>query len=399
MKRLLIVARNTVAIIAKCARMIVMPETLIDRVRRVLEESGLTQTDFAAKIGIDAPKLTKSLNGKRRFSSYELASVAELGGQSVDWLLKGPAKSRVFAHRALESSVAGGDEVGRQKIDLIDERVRGLNFIGRPLPLPALPATNRSRGKVAQGASAAASYLKAIGVPVRDLSTAALIDRIEAVFGINVVIADLPEGCDGLAFANDSVRAIVLATTPNAPYRQRFTLAHELGHIAFSDAADEPIEEELWARKDDTEMRANAFAANFLAPADEIREVIGTRSVQEAFDDLVLDFQISPESMGWRLVNEKLATMDERTALAGSSARVAAMRAGRGAEHAERIEFASQERPPLRLVEAYLAAYADGETTLAPAASLLGWSLARTEASFGDAATTADEFPGLGKGR
>ncbi|WP_434316196.1 helix-turn-helix domain-containing protein [Leifsonia sp. P73] len=362
-----------------------MPESLSDRVRQVVQQSGLSQAQFADQIGIDGPKLTKSLSGQRRFTSFELASIAEQAGETVDWLITGRSRGRVFAHRAVMNTAAG-DEIGRQKIDLIEDRVAGLRFMGRPLDFPALPVPVRSGRKIDQGAKTAIRYAEALGVGVAGLSTPALIDHLESRFGINVVVAQLPDGCDGLSFASDGLRVIVLATSDTSPHRQRFTLAHELGHIAFDDAFDSVISERMWESRELEELRANAFAASFLAPAAEVRAAIGGQPARNVFDSLVLDFQVSPESMAWRLFNEGIINADEQRVLATPSSRTVAMRAGRPAEYAERIELASQERPPLRLVGAYLAAYADGETTLKPAASLLGWSIERAEASFGDAA-------------
>jgi Zn-dependent peptidase ImmA (M78 family) len=367
-----------------------MPETLIDRVRQVIHSSGKTKTDFAEMVDLDGPKLAKSLSEQRRFSSYELAAIAQVGGVTVDWLLSGSARSLVFAHRAAQESVDEADEIGRQVIDLVDDRIGGLSFLGRPFDVPDLPRPVTTGLMIDQGKKTAQEYVSALGHSIRSLTTVGLIDRIEATFGINVIVADLPSHCDGLSYSRDGVRAIVIATTSVSPYRQRFTLAHELGHIAFGDAYGEVVEEKLYVRKDHEELRVNSFAANLLSPGGELRDVLGARTPSEIFDELVLDFQVSPESMAWRLHNEGLIDKAQLDNLRSLTAKSIAMRAGRAAEHVERVDQASQERPPVRLVAAYLDAYADGRTTLGPAASLLGWSLERAEATYGET-SRADE--------
>ena len=60
-----------------------------DRVREVIRFSGLTQVAFAKHIGIDGPKLSKSLVGIRRWHVEDLLAVAGLGETTVDWLLTG----------------------------------------------------------------------------------------------------------------------------------------------------------------------------------------------------------------------------------------------------------------------------------------------------------------------
>lgn len=54
---------------------------------RALKESSITQHEAAGACGISDDKFSKSLHGKRRFSSFELASIAELTMSRVDDLL------------------------------------------------------------------------------------------------------------------------------------------------------------------------------------------------------------------------------------------------------------------------------------------------------------------------
>lgn len=65
-----------------------MDETA-QRVRRIIDAAGQTHRDFAARIGLEPTKLSKSLKGHRRFTPGELAAVAAAGGVSVDWLVHG----------------------------------------------------------------------------------------------------------------------------------------------------------------------------------------------------------------------------------------------------------------------------------------------------------------------
>lgn len=356
-----------------------MSDSLVERVRSVIRGSQLTQSQFADAINLDPTKLTKSLKGRRRFSSLELARIAEVSGRSVDWFLTGYAPERVFAHRALQEAADIGDEVGRERIDLVVDRVIGLEVLGRKLDVPALPRAATGTFNIGRASTTAERYLERFVEPTWLLPTGELINRVEAVFGVNVIVMDLPHGCDGMAYVQGDARVIVLATSSNAPARQRFTLAHELGHIAFGDA-DQPIEERLWADKGRSdELRANTFAANFLAPGTAIREFIGNRTPEEAFDDLVGTFQLAPDTMAYRLLNEDLIDKATQERLGSSSAKQVAFRSGRAAQHSEQVELAGRTRPPRRLVGAYLEAYQAGETTLKPAATLLGWTLEHAE--------------------
>ncbi|MBN9742616.1 MULTISPECIES: TetR/AcrR family transcriptional regulator [unclassified Amycolatopsis] len=68
-----------------------MDETdqLRERVRQLIQSMPVPQREFAAAIGLDQTKLSKALNGTRRFSPHELVRVAEYSGVTVNWLLNG----------------------------------------------------------------------------------------------------------------------------------------------------------------------------------------------------------------------------------------------------------------------------------------------------------------------
>ncbi len=68
-----------------------MDETaeLRERVRGLVRAMPGVQREFAAAIGLDETKLSKALNGTRRFSPHELVRVAEYCGVTVNWLLNG----------------------------------------------------------------------------------------------------------------------------------------------------------------------------------------------------------------------------------------------------------------------------------------------------------------------
>lgn len=80
--------------------------TVVDRVRELLLQSGLTQHEFAARIGLDDSKLSKSFAGIRRFSSTDLAYVAERFEVTVDWLVTGQSTPIALAARTAGGSAA-----------------------------------------------------------------------------------------------------------------------------------------------------------------------------------------------------------------------------------------------------------------------------------------------------
>lgn len=127
---------------------------------------------------------------------------------------------------------------------------------------------------------------------------------MEHTFGVDVAKVGLPEGIDGAAWQADGFRLVVIART-DVPTRQRFTLAHELGHILARDAQDLLTETHLspGRQKDLTEVRANVFAANLLMPRSETSSAVREGDLtDEQLTTLVVHFQVSPSALAARLV-------------------------------------------------------------------------------------------------
>ncbi|MGW1481224.1 TetR family transcriptional regulator C-terminal domain-containing protein [Streptomyces rubiginosohelvolus] len=67
------------------------------RVRQVIDAAGVSAREFARRIVIDPSKLSRSLNGTRRFTAAELARIADIGAVDVGWLLGSTANAAAGA--------------------------------------------------------------------------------------------------------------------------------------------------------------------------------------------------------------------------------------------------------------------------------------------------------------
>jgi len=65
-----------------------------ERVRASIRNSGMAQREIAQFMGLDETKLSKALNGARRFHPEELTSLADVTGVTVNWLLSGSDETR-----------------------------------------------------------------------------------------------------------------------------------------------------------------------------------------------------------------------------------------------------------------------------------------------------------------
>lgn len=75
------------------------------RVRQVIDATGVSAREFARRIVIDPSKLSRSLNGTRRFTAAELARIADIGGVDVGRLIGTAAGT---ADDATPGAAAGG---------------------------------------------------------------------------------------------------------------------------------------------------------------------------------------------------------------------------------------------------------------------------------------------------
>ena len=104
-------------------------------------------------------------------------------------------------------------------------------------------------------------------------------------------------------------KLIVLGTS-QIPARQRFTLAHELGHLLAGDDQGVHLDRDIYDKaqaKDPSEMRANSFASAFLMPEDILREAVGPRGLTEpGFAALACDLKVTPSALAFRLKDLRL---------------------------------------------------------------------------------------------
>jgi Zn-dependent peptidase ImmA (M78 family) len=100
----------------------------------------------------------------------------------------------------------------------------------------------------------------------------------------------------------------------HAVVRQRFTIAHELGHLLLHAQEDLHVDEGIWLRnerssraEDEREIEANQFAAELLMPTDLVKEAVAGRKLDLVNDDdetlieLAAKFDVSRQALSFRL--------------------------------------------------------------------------------------------------
>jgi transcriptional regulator with XRE-family HTH domain len=128
------------------------------------------------------------------------------------------------------------------------------------------------------------------------------VDQLARLCGVLVITGTMPDDLSGLVFEMDH-GAVIGVNAGHSENRQRFSIAHELGHHLLSHhdrfhidvtAGDPPGYD--WQ----SERAANEFAADLLMPRDMlILQFQHTSDTQ----DLARQFKVSELAMGYRLVN------------------------------------------------------------------------------------------------
>ncbi|MGV1007204.1 MAG: helix-turn-helix domain-containing protein [Dermatophilaceae bacterium] len=360
-------------------------EAAAERVRGLIAGSGRSQGEFASAIGLDASKLSKSLSGARRFSSLDLARIADVCQVSVDWLLTGQQPPVAMAARSASGSPRGTAVEQARRLAALREDLAYLGYRQPWRPLGESIGTGRWAEQGDRLARAALGRLQDIGARSAD---ADLPGVVESGFGADVAVLALGEGFDGLAVSTDGAKLIIVAPGV-VPARQRFTVAHELGHLLAGDDQGLHLDKDIYgpeSTKGPSEMRANAFAASFLMPADVLREAVPDTGIdREAFCALATRLAVSPSALAYRLAGLRLIDGMTQDALRRISAKEAAQVCGQGDVLAEATRRSAATRPPGLLARDALTAYTSGAATLRPYAEIVGIDVDSLRATLDDA--------------
>lgn len=134
--------------------------------------------------------------------------------------------------------------------------------------------------------------------------------------GISVLRGQMSPDMSG-ALYREQGRTAMAINGGHAPARQRFTIAHEIGHHLLHPGEDLHLDRVLAFRRsgvpgDRKEAEANEFAANLLMPEPFLRELVNEFELFTLPDPmnrialLASDFRVSQAAMTYRLINLRL---------------------------------------------------------------------------------------------
>lgn len=184
-------------------------------------------------------------------------------------------------------------------------------------------------------------------------------------------------GVSGAFYNHPRLGYCLLVNSDTTPGRQAFTLAHEFAHALFHYPSRGLIS---WkGMRDPREKFADVFAAHFLVPTKQLKELVedekrsGWPDPYEALQ-LASYFRVSYATLLYRLFEEKIIEEDTYEWLKGFSPSQMAFHLGMDPEEYSLPEHKTLhlERYPVSVIEQVKRAVDDGELTLSQAAGLLG---------------------------
>lgn len=348
-------------------------QVLAARVRAAIDRAGLKHGDLAESVGLSSSALSRALSGQRDFRSLELALIAEELDVSVESLTSETSTSvlPVSIAARVQPNASPAVERALERVATMTELADLLSSLGLPgkklkrYSIPAVSAAHK------QGEHLAINVRDTLGLGISDLppDIDSFSTYIEKVMGIDISLEPLPSGLDGVSTSKDNFRLALVSTRISAT-RQRWTLAHEIGHIVAEDSQSTLVDENVWSsRAAPTETRANAFAAEFLVPSATLTAEVGrdTELTEEVIGYLLGRFRVSLDALAFRLHNTGLVDYHGRDRIRAMSSRAVQLRAGRVAE----LQSRQDRRLPRRLVDNLVEAYVRGQVGVWPFAALL----------------------------
>lgn len=269
------------------------------RIKTAREQVGLSQADLSQKLDYNsAATISHFESGLRKISIEDLFRIAQVLQVPVEYFysVDGETKKQQVRFRAAEVRPSVRSEVSAFLSF-------AQNHSQKPIPLSSI-STDTTPWQ------AAGEVLKITEVQYPPVSPESVAEKLN----IPVFEWGFPDEISGL-FVSDQDKACIGVNQSHPKVRQRFTIAHELGHFVFSDGQDLFVDftdssMDLHSdQKRAAEKKANIFAADLLMPKIRLKKDFNELGI-EGLTLLAQKYQVSEQALWFRLINLKLVQED-----------------------------------------------------------------------------------------
>lgn len=269
------------------------------RIRKAREDARLSQGDLAQALNLSQAAVSTIENGTRPLRVDELVVLSRLIGRDVEYFLA-PTQLKtgtIGVSLRAEAAASNVDEFRTAVVDFLDEVER------KELPVPRFQVRGERAAPVA-----AHNVLMAAGEPEPPID----VHVIARDLGVGVFARPLPDLLSAMIIRHGD-NAVVAVNAYHPPVRQRFSIAHELGHFVMDEESQYFVEFDPQSDGDpphydwSKERRANIFAAELLMPADRVKADAGASSLSR----LARRYDVSQAAMGFRVTNLRVSPATE----------------------------------------------------------------------------------------
>jgi len=250
----------------------VTKEELARRLRAAREACSMKQEDVARHLGLSRPTIAQIELGNRAVTSIELDKLAYFFGRDIREFLGGEFRGEdaLVALFRRHPEVPDQEQTVaalRQCIALGREITSLEGMLGIDREVEALPSyVVRTPGKkweaVQSGERVAGEERRRLGLGTAPLPN--IVELLETQ-GVRTAQVALPEDLSGLTLVEPEVGVFVVVNRSHHFLRRRFSFAHEYCHVVL-DREQRGAISRATDRESLAEVRANAFAAEFLMP-------------------------------------------------------------------------------------------------------------------------------------
>lgn len=265
-------------------------------IRSKREVIGLTQDELAARVGLTRTSITNIEKGRQRTQVHTLYAIAEVLKTSLcDFLpaLETPPLPIINVH--LPDDLQPKERVWVRGVLISRENGTGRDQrIGSKIKLGRQPD----------------EFLRKAGVKGPPVP----VENVAKLFGAQINSAPFKGEMSGLLF-HDNDHLIIGINSLDPKERQRFAIAHELGHLNFHSDKTLRIERNFSASRpsaksgftvDKVESAANDFAANLLIPFVNLKADLKGKPLDyqnsKVVSSLAERYMVSLEAMTYQLI-------------------------------------------------------------------------------------------------
>lgn len=257
-------------------------EELGQRIRSAREGCGLTQEHLGHQVELSRLAISQIEGGNRSVSSIELDRIAYTVGRDIKSFLaddfsEQDALTALFRSEAQLADQAELLQALQESLSLGREmtNLERLLCIDRAQLLTAtyeLPAAKSRWDAIQQGQRVASEERQRLGLGVSPIND--LIEVFESQ-GVRTGMVSLPDNISGLTLWDNRIGIFVVINRDHSALRRRFSLAHEYAHVLIDRDRSGAISR-AENRAELLEVRANAFAAELMMPAEGVAQFIQT---------------------------------------------------------------------------------------------------------------------------